>query len=130
MALAADWGVGQDVIGVFLVGAGTSLPELALAVGSARKGQSGLSVGHVIGSNTFDLLVPVGPSAVLHPRVVSRVAVGVDLPFLALATLAALVLFARHRRLERSEATFLLALYGAYAALRLGLEAVAPGDGP
>jgi cation:H+ antiporter len=70
LVVAKEHGWDQTVVGVLLIGAGTSLPELALSLGAAAKGRAGLSVGNVIGSNVFDLLVPVGVGGLIHPLAV------------------------------------------------------------
>lgn len=127
--IASRWGVSQVLIGVFLVGAGTSLPELVLSVGAAAKGHARLSVGNVIGSNIFDLLVPLGVSALLHPVVVGHGTVEVDLPFVAVATLVALFCFTWRRGLQRGEAGVLLGLYVLYALVRVTLETGAGAAG-
>lgn len=117
--LAERWGITQTVVGVLIIGAGTSLPELALSVGAARKGHASLSVGNVIGSNIFDLLVPVGLAAVIHPLTVESTTIWLDLPALTLATLALLVFLVRRRGLQKGEALALVLLYVGYAALRV-----------
>ena len=119
ISIAEDWNVSQTVIGIFLLGAGTSLPELALSVRAAAKGESSISVGNVIGSNTFDLMVPVGASATLFPLTVSRDVLIADVPVMAIITAAALFFFVRKRGLQRSEAAALLGMYGTYMVLRI-----------
>jgi cation:H+ antiporter len=119
ISIAQDWNVSQTVIGIFLVGAGTSLPELALSVRAAAKGQSSISVGNVIGSNTFDLMVPVGASSVLFPLTVTRDVLIIDVPVMLIVTAAALFFFIRTKGLQKKEAIALLVMYGAYVILRV-----------
>jgi cation:H+ antiporter len=119
ITLAADWGVSQTLVGIFLVGVGTSLPELALSVRAALRGQGSISVGNVIGSNIFDLLVPVGASAMIFPLTVEPNAVRFDLPALAVLTLATILFFRWRSGLQRGEAIALLLMYGTYVALRV-----------
>jgi cation:H+ antiporter len=117
--LADSWGISQTLVGVLLIALGTSLPELALSVGAMRQGHASLSAGNIIGSNIFDLLVPVGLAAVIHPLVVDATTTTFDLPAVALATAALLVFMTRRRGLQRGEAISLIGLYAAYAVLRL-----------
>jgi len=117
--LATVWGVSQSVVGIFIVGAGTSLPELALSVRAAFRGQASISVGNVIGSNTFDLLVPVGASALIHPLLVDERTITIDLPVLAIVTMATVFFFIRKKGMQRGEALTLLLLYTAYLVIRL-----------
>ena len=119
ISIAEDWNVSQTVIGIFLVGAGTSLPELALSVRAAAKGQSSISVGNVIGSNTFDLMVPVGASSALFPLTVSRDVLIIDIPVMAIVTVTALFFFIRKKGLQKREAMTLLVLYSSYLILRV-----------
>lgn len=117
--LAEQWGITQTMLGVLIIGAGTSLPELALSVGAARGGHASLSVGNVIGSNIFDLLVPVGLAGAISPVRVAQTTVWFDLPASALATVALLVFLLRRRGIQRREALALVVLYVGYVALRV-----------
>ena len=121
VSIAETWEVSQTVIGIFLVGAGTSLPELALSVRAAAKGQSSISVGNIIGSNTFDLMVPLGASSVLFPLTVGPRSLMFDVPAMLLVTVAALVFFIRKKGLQKGEAMALLLMYGSYALMRVFL---------
>ena len=66
-SVAETLGVSQSVIGLTIVAGGTSLPELATSVVAARKGQSALAIGNVIGSNVFNILLILGLTAVICP---------------------------------------------------------------
>jgi len=118
VALAETWGMSQTLLGVFILGVGTSLPELALSVGAAKKGHGSLAVGNAIGSSVFDLLVPLGLGAALHPLLVGRETLVLDLPALALGSAALIYFLFRKRGLQRSEAWALVSLYGGYAIIR------------
>ncbi|MDE7379063.1 MAG: calcium/sodium antiporter [Paraprevotella sp.] len=65
--IALAMGVSETIVGLTIVAAGTSLPELATSVVAARKGSSALAVGNVIGSNVFNIFWVVGCSAVAAP---------------------------------------------------------------
>jgi cation:H+ antiporter len=119
VALAEGWGISQTAVGALIIALGTSLPELALSVGAARQGHASMSVGNVIGSNIFDLLMPVGVAAVIHPLVVADSTTSFDMPALALATAVLLVFMTRKRGLQRPEAAALVGLYIGYVVLRL-----------
>jgi len=119
IALAEAWGISQTILGVLIIGAGTSLPELALSIGAVKEGHASMSVGNVIGSNIFDLLVPVGLGAAISPLTVAPATLLFDLPALALATAVLLVFLVRRKGLQRSEAVALVALYVGYATLRV-----------
>lgn len=65
--IARHFGVSEVVIGVTLVAAATSLPELAVSLVSTIKGEYGLAIGNIVGSNIFNLLAVIGVAAVIHP---------------------------------------------------------------
>ncbi len=121
LVLAEEWGVSQTLIGILLVGTGTSLPELALSLGAAAKGRAGLSVGNVVGSNIFDILVPIGASSVISPLEVERWTLRLDLPALVAITLLALLFFRRRRGIHRPQALALILVFLAYALLRVAV---------
>lgn len=60
-------GVSEVVIGITLVAVATSLPELAVTVLSTMRGEYGLAIGNIVGSNIFNLLAVVGIAAVIEP---------------------------------------------------------------
>lgn len=66
-AIARSWGVSDAIIGLTIVAAGTSLPELATSLVAAVKGNSGIAVGNVIGSNIFNIFLVLGCAAAIHP---------------------------------------------------------------
>ena len=69
--IAISWGMSQTLVGLTIVAIGTSLPELVTSVVASRKGDSGLALGNVIGSNIFNILFILGVSSLLHPIAVS-----------------------------------------------------------
>jgi len=60
-------GVSEVVIGITIVAFGTSLPELAVSLASALKGEYGLAIGNIVGSNIFNLLAVIGVAATISP---------------------------------------------------------------
>ena len=66
--IARFLGVSEVVIGILLVAFGTSLPELAVSLVSAMKGEYGLAIGNIVGSNIFNLLAVIGVAAVIAPN--------------------------------------------------------------
>lgn len=65
--VAEHIGVSEAVIGLTIVAGGTSLPELATSVVSVRKGNSGIAIGNVLGSNVFNILAILGVAGVITP---------------------------------------------------------------
>lgn len=78
--LAVRVGISQLVIGLVVVSAATSAPELAVTVGAVLEGEPGLAIGNVIGSNIANILLVLGLSAVLSPLVIQRQVVRFDIP--------------------------------------------------
>jgi cation:H+ antiporter len=67
MEIARFLGVSEVVIGILLVAFGTSLPELAVSLVSVMKGEYGLAIGNIVGSNIFNLLAVIGVAATIAP---------------------------------------------------------------
>lgn len=80
--LAVRAGISPLVIGLVVVSAATSAPELAVTVGAVLEGEPGLALGNVIGSNIANILLILGLSAVLSPLAIRRQVVRFDIPVL------------------------------------------------
>lgn len=65
--IARSMGISDAVIGLTIIAGGTSLPELATSVVSARKGQSGIAIGNALGSNVFNILMILGITGLISP---------------------------------------------------------------
>jgi cation:H+ antiporter len=75
------------VIGLTIVAFGTSSPELAVSIQGSVRGESGIAVGNVLGSNIFNLLIVLGISAIVHSLHVERQVVRVEMPVMIAASL-------------------------------------------
>ena len=91
-ALARRMGVPEFIVGLTVVAAGTSAPELFVSLVSALKGTPDMAVGNVVGSNTMNSMLIVGAAALTAPITISKRTVQKDLPFTVLASLLMLVL--------------------------------------
>lgn len=80
--LAVRMGISPLVIGLVVVSAATSAPELAVTVGAVLNGEPDLAVGNVVGSNIVNILLILGLSAVISPLVIKRQLVKVDIPLM------------------------------------------------
>jgi cation:H+ antiporter len=118
VALAKGLGVSDLIIGLTVVAAGTSLPEVATSVIAGLKGQRDIAVGNVIGSNLFNLLCVLGLSAAISPTgiPVSLAVVNFDLPIMIGVVIACMPIFYSGSRIGRWEGLLLLAYYVAYTA--------------
>ena len=113
--MAMALGVSQQIVGLTIVAAGTSLPELATSVVAAFKKNNDIAVGNIIGSNIFNILFILGLSAVIRPIGYNSM-FNYDLYLLFFGTLL-LFLFmfiGGKKRLEKWEAGILLLIYLVY----------------
>ncbi len=119
IALAQGFGVPEDVIGLTIVSAGTSLPELVTSIVAARRGNPDIAVGNVIGSNIFNVLGIAGVCACVAPQSMSSEMLRIDVPLMLLATLALFPILRSGGRVSRGEGFALLTGYSAYLAYLL-----------
>lgn len=120
-ALAFRMGFSEWAIGVSIVAAGTSLPELATSIAAARRGRTGLIGGMLIGSDLFNVLGVLGLAAVLHPLGVDPAAIPGVVMMIAMVVLV-LVFMRTGWRLTRLEGLALVA----FAVVRWSHD-LAPG---
>jgi cation:H+ antiporter len=133
LVLGADWlvtgavsiakqvGVSDFLIGVTIVAAGTSLPEVATSIMAALRGERDIAVGNVVGSNIFNILVVLGGSSALAADgiAVSTSVLKADFPImLAVVCVLFPIVYTEHT-ISRWEAGLLLAGYGGYVTLLL-----------
>lgn len=109
-ALSFNLGMSPLLIGVLVMGFGTSLPELLVSVFSSVMGNTGLSLGNAYGSNIINIGFVLGLAAFLSPVIVKRHVVRRELPLLILAT-AITGFFVIDYELSRSDGMILLALF-------------------
>ncbi len=117
IGIAKQLGISEVVIGITIVAFGTSLPELAVSLASALKGEYGLAIGNIVGSNIFNLLAVIGIAAAIHPSALAPSVLSLHIFVMVAFTL---VLFAMtydydgKARLSRTEGFALLVAYVAY----------------
>lgn len=118
VATAEMLGVSQLVIGLTIVAAGTSLPEVATSILAALRGERDIAVGNVVGSNVFNLLAVLGVGSVVAPSgiPVTPGALTFDIPVMIAVATACLPVFFVGYRIERWEGLLFLAYYVAYLA--------------
>lgn len=115
--LATTFGMSEKLIGLTIVAAGTSLPELATSVVAALKKNSDIAVGNIIGSNIFNLFFILATSAVIKPIAYDTV-FDLDMYILAGGTLLVFIAMftGKKKKLDRWEAAILLVGYLGYMA--------------
>ena len=109
-ALSGMAGISPGLIAVTLVAFGTSLPEIVVSIAAARKGNTGMVVGNVIGSNIFNTYAVVGIPALLGPLEVSADMLAFRLPFMVAITLL-FAFICVSNRIGRWEGLMLLLFY-------------------
>ena len=122
-AIAKRFGISDFIIGMTIVGIGTSTPEMVVSFLSAAQGNADIAVGNVIGSNLFNIFMILGVTALILPLPLTKNNIKKDIPF---ALLAALVLTfagsdilldnATANIISRTDGLMLLALFGVFMA--------------
>ena len=113
--------VSPGVVGLTIVAAGTSMPELVVSVQSAIAGNPGIAVGNVVGSNIFNIAAILGFTAMLRPLRIQGNTVRLEWPVMMLAAFQ-LLLLSRDTTLDRLEGGFLLAAMVAFTAYAVWLS--------
>lgn len=116
--IAADLGVSESVIALTIVSAGTSFPELATSVVAARKGDTDMAMGNVVGSNIFNIMFILGVASVINPIAAKNISI-VDFKILLFSILLLTVFCVvgkRHRigRWQGAVLTICMIAYYAY----------------
>lgn len=112
-ALAVQLGMSEAVIGLTIVAGGTSLPELATSIVAARKGNSDIAIGNVLGSNVLNILFILGITGLVSPMAIHGIT-WVDLSMLVLSMLLLWLFSFTRYRIERWEGLVLVALFVGY----------------
>jgi cation:H+ antiporter len=112
-ALAHSWGISDAVIGLTIVAGGTSLPELATSVVAARKGDSGIAIGNVLGSNVFNILMILGVTGLISPMHIEGITT-IDLAVMVLSMVMLWLFSFTKYRIERWEGFVLIAVFLGY----------------
>ena len=111
--LARGFGISEAVIGLTIVAAGTSMPELATSVVAAARKQPDIAIGNVVGSNVFNILGILGVASIVSPLHAPGIS-WMDYAVMMTFTILLLPLLYTGRILHRLEGLALLALYGGY----------------
>ncbi|KYG79617.1 calcium/sodium antiporter [Roseivirga echinicomitans] len=112
--IAVDFGVSQRVIGLTVLALGTSLPELFTSVIAARKGETDLALGNLLGSNIFNVLSIVGITSIIKPLSVNMDILHTDFPWMIGITILILPLMIFRKRLGTPSGIILIASYLLY----------------
>ncbi len=117
--IAANFGMSDSLIGLTIVAIGTSLPELVTSIVAARKGESDIAMGNVIGSNIFNIAFVLGVSSLITPIAISAgdaINSMYDIVILAIATLLVYIPVARKQKVSRPVGIAMVIAYIVYTA--------------
>lgn len=130
-SIAGKLKVPSLIIGLTVVSIGTSLPEAAVSISASLSGSNSISLGNVIGSNVFNLLMVVGVSSMILPIITDKDILKRDMPFNIGITIALLVMLL-DGDLSRLDAAILLVVLAAYMVIliRSALKNRLEGDNP
>lgn len=121
VSIAQSLGLSEMIIGLTIVAAGTSMPEVVTSILAALRGERDIAVGNVVGSNIFNILGVLGISAVIAPSglEISESFIRFDIPVMIAVALACLPLFFTGGVINRAEGALLLMYYFAYTTYLL-----------
>lgn len=112
--IAEKFGIPQLVIGLTIVAMGTSAPEAAVSITSATKGNAGITIGNVVGSNILNVLVILGLTAVITRVAVQKSTIRYEIPFMLVITLVLLGLGLSGNEISFVEGIILWVLFIVY----------------
>ena len=117
VVLATEWGMSEKLIGLTILAAGTSLPELATSAVAAFQKKSDLAVGNIVGSNIFNLLLVIGMTAAVNGPIPYNAVLNVDIYFMMAGIVLLFVfMFTLNKyKLDRSEGLVYLLFFIAYS---------------
>ena len=118
--IAYKLGVSEIIVGLTVIAIGTSLPELAASVTAAKKGQSDMAIGNVVGSNILNILAVLAVPALIHPISIDGIVILRDYTTMLVLTVV-LVFFAyaigSQKKITRLEGCILVAAWVGYNSL-------------
>ena len=120
--LAEIAGMSERIIGLTIVAAGTSAPEIATSLVAAIRGRSDIAVANLIGSNIFNILGILGVAGLITPITVSPAMLGSDVWWMLGIELLLFLLMWLQRRLGRPHGAVLVLAYVAYVVFLLGVH--------
>ncbi|WP_270506979.1 calcium/sodium antiporter [Paraclostridium sordellii] len=111
--IALSIGMSENLVGLTIVSIGTSLPELVTSVVAAKKGESDIAMGNVVGSNIFNILFVLGISAFINPISVHPI-VFVDMFIMFIISIIAYIFATTKREVNKFEGFLMVLIYISY----------------
>lgn len=123
VAIAKHYGLSEKLIGLTILAAGTSLPELATSAVAAYRKNTDIAIGNVVGSNIFNIFFILGITGIIRPTPYN-VVMNFDLYVLGASTILLMIFMftINQRKLDRWEAVLMFASYVAYTIFLVGME--------
>ncbi|GAA5219509.1 calcium/sodium antiporter [Membranihabitans marinus] len=123
IVIATELGMSEKIIGMTIIAAGTSLPELITSIVAALKKKSDIAIGNVIGSNIFNIFLILGVSAVIHPISYNPL-FNLDIVFLCMGSLFLFIAMftGKKKKLDRWESAVLITAYIIYTLYIIFVE--------
>ena len=101
--IAERFGIPQLVVGLTIVAMGTSMPEAAVSINSALKGNAGITIGNIVGSNILNILIILGITAAITTVAVQKSTIWIEIPYMIIITVLLLVLGKSGNQITLSE---------------------------
>jgi cation:H+ antiporter len=117
--LAEKLNINEMLVGILLVGLGSSLPELMVSLNAALKGSMALSLNNLIGSNILNVFLALGVSSTITTWEVDRQVVQFDIPYLLFTSIVAVLFLLSKNKFERNESLLMMALYTIFIVLKI-----------
>lgn len=114
VAIAEIFNVSKTFIGISIVALGTSLPELATTVIAAKKNESDIALGNVVGSNMFNICMVMGLIGIINPMIVETDLNDFEFPFMVFVSVVIFAFLFRGSVLGRKHGIFLIACFAIY----------------
>ena len=123
VSIAENLGVSEKIIGLTIIAAGTSLPELATSVVASMKKNNDIAIGNIIGSNIFNIFLILGVSSIINP-LSYQISFNTDIYILLGGTLVLFIAMftGKRKSLDRWEAAILLLTYIGYTSYLVSME--------
>lgn len=115
---AETLGVPETIIGLTLIALGTSIPELTASIAAARKQETGMIIGNIVGSNTFNVLSVMGITAITKPLIIPNTITAFDISLLAVTTTLLAANLLLKNRIPRTTGITLTTTYAAYITIQ------------
>ena len=119
VVIAENLGVNEMLVGILLVGLGSSLPELMVSMSAVLKGSTALSLNNLIGSNILNVFLALGISSTVSTWEVSRQVVRFDIPYLLFTSIIAVLFLFSKNKFQRNESLLMIALYAIFIVLKV-----------